>query len=620
MNKAPTRFLILPLALGLLSHSLFAQVIPGSVGLVSPFSPGGFNTIGNASVTGYGSLFSANGNPITFEVDAGAAGQKMDVFSIVYPAAQSSQFSVVFSFINTSQGIPTSFFGVQNNFLNGNPTAQFQSGRQEPTSYTVTGAPNITYTLGIGTDVYSLSVRFWLNTQTNITGGNYYPNGLPITTNAPPNSVASGTPGSTNPPTTSVVSGSTGGGTNTVASTPQASSVPINPATGQVYASNINPSKPLNINAYNASGLIDHVANNQLTSNTDFNNVITVLAFLPTAAQTEQALDQILAEPYASIISVTMESINSFRQACMRAAWSGKKIKLPEDERWSVFTDVGNNQANMTGARDGLANFNYNIFQSILGVEYAVTKDFTTGVVMGYGYDHAGGFEYTSANLYANSVNMALLQKYNPGNFRFVGLMGYSDFQYSSTRQINFGSPAAGFINRQASGRWQSDGLVAALNAGYEQKLGPLVFTPSLLFSYVYQLQQGFTETGANSLNLQVNAAQSSSMILAPGFQIEAPIRLSKTLILTPKAFASWEHDFLANQAQNRQVNASFAAVPEPGSLTVFGVNRGADAVNVEAGLELTVNEKWAVYAGAQYQYWGTDQELGYNGGLRYSW
>ena len=607
MNKPPVRFLLLMVGVGLFGQSLFGQIFPPpGVQIIRPFSPGGFNNIGNASVTGYGSLLWGNGNPITFEVNAGAVGQKMDVLTIDYPAAQGSQFSVVFSFINTSQGIPTSFFGTQNNFLNGNPTAQFQSGRQEPTGFMVTGAPNITYTLGIGTDVYSLSVRFWLNTQNGILSGNYYPNGTPVASNPPASSVVPGGTGT--------ISSSSGG------SAPQVSSVPINPATGQVYASNINPSKPLNINAYNASGLIDHVANNQLTSNTDFNNVITTLAFLPTAAQTEQALDQILAEPYASIISVTMESINNFRQACMRAAWSGKKIKLPEDERWSVFTDVGNNQANMTGARDGLANFNYNIFQSILGVEYALSKDFTTGVVMGYGYDHAGGFQYTGANIYANSVNMALLEKYNPGNFRFAGLMGYSDFQYSSTRQINFGSPTTGFINRQASGRWQSDGLVAALNAGYEQKLGPVVFTPSLLFSYVYQLQQGFTETGANSLNLQVDAAQASSMILAPGFQLESPIRLSKSLILTPKAYASWEHDFLANQAQNREVNASFASVPQPGSLTVFGVNRGADAVNVEAGLELTVNEKWAIYAGAQYQYWGTDREIGYNGGLRYSW
>jgi len=626
MNKSPIRFSILLITAGLFGQSLFGQVIPGSVGLTAPFSPGGFNTIGNASVTGYGSLFSANGNPITFEVDGGAAGQKMDVFSIVYPAAQSSHFSVVFSFINTGQGIPTSFFGTQNNFLNGNPTAQFQSGIWDPTGYTVTGARNISYTIGMGSDVYSLSVRFWLNTQNNIASGSYYPNGAPTPTPAPVIAVSStnsGGVGSTNPPVTSVASSSTSTPTpssGTGGRGAQVASVPINPATGQVYASNINPSKPLNINAYNASGLMDHVANNQLTSNTDFNNVITVLAFLPTAAQTEQALDQILAEPYASIISVTMESINNFRQACIRSAGSGKKVKLPENERWSIFTDVGNTQANMTGTRDGLANFNYNIFQSILGVEYAVTKDFTTGVVMGYGYDRAGGFQYTGANISANSVNMALLEKYNPGKFRFTGLMGYSDFQYSSTRQISFGSPSAGFINRQASGRWQSDGLVAALNAGYEQKLGPVVFTPSLLFSYVYQLQQGFMETGANSLNLQVDAAQANSMILAPGFQLESPIRLSKSLILTPKAYASWEHDFLVNQNQNREVNASFASVPQPGSLTVFGVNRGADAVNVEAGLELTVNEKWAVYAGAQYQYWGTDQELGYNGGLRYSW
>ena len=515
----------------------------------------------------------------------------MDVFSIVYPAAQTSQFSVIFSFINTSQGIPTSFFGQQNNFLNGNPSAQFQSGIWGPLSYSVIGAPNVSYSLGIGTDVYSLSVRFWLNTQNNILGGNYYPNGTPVS------------PASTNP----------------VSTPPPATAVPVNPSTGQIYTSNINPSKQLNLNVYNAAPLIDHTANTQRTSNQDFNYVLSVVALLPTAAQTESSLHQVIAEPYASIMSVTLEALNTFRQACFRAAGAGKHMKLPEDERWSVFTDVGNTQANMTGNNNGLSSFNYNIFQSILGVEYAITKEFSTGVVMGYGFDQAGNFEYNGANLYANNVSVALLEKYNPGQFRFTGLMGYSDFQYTSTRQINFGSPSAGYINRQAQGRWQSDGLVAAIGGGYEQKLGPLVFTPGVLFSYAYQLQQGINETGANSLNLHVDAAQASSMILAPGFQLEAPIPLKKGLILTPKAFASWEHDFLANYNQNRQVTASFANVPEPGSLTVLGMNRGPNAVNVEAGVELTVNQKWAVYAGAQYQYWGADQELGYNAGLKYS-
>jgi uncharacterized protein YhjY with autotransporter beta-barrel domain len=589
MIKRHHFFLFLLLCIEIFSSQLFGQNISPGGNLVSPFSPGGFNNIGNASVSG--GIFDGNGNPMTFEVDGGAAGQKMDVFTLEYPAPLGSQFSVVFSFINTSQGIPTSFFGQQLNFLNGSPQAQFQSGRGEPTSYTVIGAPNVTYSLGIGTDVYSLSVRFWLNTQNNILGGNYYPNGTPVS------------PAATNP----------------VTAPPPATAVPVNPSTGQVYTSSINPSKQLNLNVYNAAPLIDHIANNQLTSNQDFNNVLSIVALLPTAAQTESSFHQVIAEPYASVLSVTLEALNTFRQACFRAAGAGRAIKLPEDERWSVFTDVGNTQANMSDPGNGLSSFNYNIFQSILGVEYAVTKDFSTGLVMGYGFDQVGSFEYNSANLYANNVSVALLEKYNPGKFRFTGLMGYSNFQYTSTRQINFGSPSAGYVNRQAQGRWQSDGLVAAVGAGYEQKLGPVIFTPGLLLSYAYQLQQGIKETGANSLDLQVNAAQASSMILAPGFQLQAPITLKKGLVLTPKAFASWEHDFLADYNQNHQVTASFANVPEPGSLTILGQNRGTDAVNVEAGLELTVNQRWAIYAGAQYQYWGTVQELGYNTGLKYS-
>ena len=224
-------FLIL-FGVGICSSPLSGQNIPyPGAQLTRPFSPGGFNTIGNASVSGYGSLFDGNGLPITFEVDGGASGQKMDVFSIDYPAALGSQFSVVFSFINTTQGIPTSFFGQQINFLNGNPTAQFQSGRQEPTSFALIGAPNVIYALGIGTDVYSLSVRFWLNTQNNILGGNYYPNGIPVPT-APANP--------TTPPR-------------------PATAVPVNPSTGQVYTSSINPSKQLNLNGNYSGSPLKHL-------------------------------------------------------------------------------------------------------------------------------------------------------------------------------------------------------------------------------------------------------------------------------------------------------------------------------------------------------------------------
>jgi autotransporter-associated beta strand protein len=179
MNKRFCLFLFLLLCGGICSNRLSAQDFPYSITLNAPFSPGGFNTIGNASVSGYGSRLWGNGSPMTFEVDGGAAGQRMDVFTMNYPAALGSQFSVVFSFINTTNGIPTSFFGQQLNFLNGNPQAQFQSGRGEPIAYTMTNAPDVTYTLGIGTDVYSLSVRFWLITQNNVLNGKYYPNGIP---------------------------------------------------------------------------------------------------------------------------------------------------------------------------------------------------------------------------------------------------------------------------------------------------------------------------------------------------------------------------------------------------------------------------------------------------------
>ena len=66
-------FLIL-FGVGICSSQLSGQNFPPpGAQLTSPFSPGGFDTIGNASASGYGSVIDGNGLPITFEVDGGAA-------------------------------------------------------------------------------------------------------------------------------------------------------------------------------------------------------------------------------------------------------------------------------------------------------------------------------------------------------------------------------------------------------------------------------------------------------------------------------------------------------------------------------------------------------------------
>ena len=563
-----------------------------------PFSPGGFNNIGSANVT---TLFDPRGGVLTIEVDP-ATPQVVDILTVA-AAWRNSTVHINFSFLNVDHGIPVDFFGRAYNFLNGSPQAQFQSYNY---SYvlTLTGAPNILPVLDMGSDIYSKSVRFWLQTQGNITGGNYYPNGVP------------------KPPAT--------------ATTPT-SSVPKNPATGKPYASNINPSKPLDTNVYRASGLSDHIANNDLTSNKDFNHVLSIVALLPTAAQTESSFHQVIAEPYASMLSVALESMDRFRQAALAGAGTGKLAHIPiakttapdakasiieevEYTHWSIFTDVTNTQANLDGTSNGLSDFNYSILQSILGVEYAFTPTITAGAVFGYGRSSLYNFEYANAGINSNNYSAALFGVYKPGHFTFTGLLGYTSFSYKSTRQIHFGTDQAGYVNRSASADWFANGLTGAVEATYTWSLGPVNFVPEAMLAYARQMQPSFTESGADSLNLHVDASNVNSLIASLGLSVESPIKVTKTIVLTPRIRAAWEHDFLGNDNKDHQINATFANVPEPGSLTVLGQNRGSNQLSLSAALELAVNDRWAFFGGAEWADWSNGTEITYGGGVRYSW
>ena len=581
------------------SVRLSAQTVPFIELSAGPFSPGGFNNIGSATAS---TFFNTRGGVLTIEVDP-STPQVLDYMNS-YAASSNSHFRIDFSFLNMDRGIPTSFFGKQYVCLFGGPQAQFQSGSF---SYdiSVSGAPNITANdvFLIVTPEYSTAFVFSLNTQSNILNDRFYPNGVPVPAATP---------------------------------SPNAS-VPKNPATGKTFASNLNPDKPLNTNVYRASGLSDHIANNDLTSNNDFNNVLSIVALLPTAAQTESSFHQVIAEPYASMLSVALESMDRFRQAALAGAGTGRLprqriVKTPPTDAkqsvieefeitpWSVFTDISNTQADLDGTNSGLSDFNYSILQSILGVEYALTPSVTVGGIFGYGRSTLYNFEFADVDLTSNNFSAALFGTWRPGKFSFTGLLGYTCFSYESTRQIEFGTPQAGYVDRTANAEWVAHGLTGAVEATYTWSVGPVNLIPEAMLATAWQFQPAVTESGANSLDLAIDPSTVGSLIGGLGIAIEVPIKITRSIVLTPKIRAAWEHDFLGDDDQDHEVNASFANVPEPGSLTVLGQNRGSDELSLSGAIEFAVNDRWAFYGGLEWADWTNGTEITDGGGLRCSW
>lgn len=368
------------------------------------------------------------------------------------------------------------------------------------------------------------------------------------------------------------------------------------------------------------------------TSNADFNGVLAVVNALPSQAAVNQSFEQVIAEPYASQVSVGLETLERFRQDALDLALSTQKVTFGsggDSRRWALMLDASNTQASLNGT-GGLASLDYQIFQSTYGLEYRLSSDWRVGGVFGYGTNGLSNYQFSNVTIDADTYSGAVYGLYSPGAaWKIAALAGYTSFQNRSNRPIQFGT-----IDRTAQAQWAANGLTLALTSEYDWVLNParpvpgasqpapqrdaIRFKPRALVSYARYNQGAINESGANSLNLAVNSHSADSLILGLGGTLEVPIRLSRQSRLIPRLSIGYEHDLMGNSNEEHQLTASFAQVPEPGSLTLLGQNRGADALDVALNLEYEASESLSLYADVGGSFWSNGNEISYGGGLRW--
>ncbi|MCT0208189.1 autotransporter outer membrane beta-barrel domain-containing protein [Synechococcus sp. CS-1332] len=399
------------------------------------------------------------------------------------------------------------------------------------------------------------------------------------------------------------------------------------------------------------------------TSNADFNGVLAAVNALPSQAAVNQSFQQVIAEPYASQVSIGLETLERFRQDALELALSTQKVSFgsgagtcpprpPEDERadqpaasgpsapspactgreghrWALLLDASNSKASLRGT-GGLASLDYQIFQSTYGLEYRLSPDWRLGGVFGYGTSGLSNYQFSNVTIDADTYSGAMYSLYTPGpSWKIAALAGYSSFQNRSNRPIQFGT-----IDRTAQARWSGHGFNLALTSEYDWVLNPtrpatgdnppapqrdaLRLKPRALVSYAKYSQGAINETGANSLNLTVNSHTADSLVLGLGGTLEVPIRLSNQSRLIPRLSIGYEYDVMGNADEEHQLTASFAQVPEPGSLTLLGQNRGASALDVGLNVEYEASESLSLYADVGGSFWSNGNEISYGGGLRW--
>jgi len=213
-----------------------------------------------------------------------------------------------------------------------------------------------------------------------------------------------------------------------------------------------------------AGGKLTYLARTSNISSSTYADLLGVLgavSSLGSVSEVDAAWEQLTAEPYASNLSVGLESMNRFRKNALAIALADNKISYTKTEKvkvcvdengnamtasakdqeaskesascktakvkkklpWSLVIDGTNTQASLRGTED-LGSLDYNIFQSTYGVEYALSDQFSIGGVFGYGQNNLYNYEFADTRVNSDTYSGGLYGLYKPSEPATIALLG----------------------------------------------------------------------------------------------------------------------------------------------------------------------------------------------------
>jgi uncharacterized protein with beta-barrel porin domain len=236
--------------------------------------------------------------------------------------------------------------------------------------------------------------------------------------------------------------------------------------------------------------------------------------------------------------------------------------------------------------------------------------------------DHDWGFvgSYSGFNLSTRSPDQSVrADDFQIGNFvrgddgfnyyLLAGSVGIDD--YRSRRHINLGA-----INRTAEGSYTGWQGSAWLERGVTFRNGLFDVQPFVALQYIYLRQNGFTEQGADALNLRVSGIETDSLRNVLGIYACRNFRTSGGQTWCPTVRALWLHEYLDTETS---LNSVFAGTGGA-SFGTRGLNLGRDWAVLGCGLNWLASDRLSLYASYDLQLNAVQTlHLG-SGGLQYVW
>jgi uncharacterized protein with beta-barrel porin domain len=244
----------------------------------------------------------------------------------------------------------------------------------------------------------------------------------------------------------------------------------------------------------------------------------------------------------------------------------------PLDNPWAIYASglyASGRLDGINGAAGYQPGYGFNSYGGMMGTDYRFSDEFAAGVTAGYVSGRAN-FTGLGGQASNNSLLFGAYAATWSGAFHGSLYLGTASDSFTTSRNIpDFGrtataSPSGSEFRLDASGGW-------------DIKEGRALLSPYADFSYAHQHVNGFSESGAGALDLNVGPFGTNSLRTTFGTKLSRKFA-GDGWSLTPSLNAGWEHEFAD---QSRAIDAQFSTGGGAFSVDTADVARDALAAGV---------------------------------------
>ncbi|HEV7544898.1 MAG TPA: autotransporter domain-containing protein, partial [Reyranella sp.] len=332
----------------------------------------------------------------------------------------------------------------------------------------------------------------------------------------------------------------------------------------------------LNPNQYAVGSVLDASAP---SATGDYATVLGTLA-TATAAQGQAFMTAVSGQNYAGFSSSMVQGAQLFMNNFANQTGGGgspvsNRVALAEacdvacdttqPPQWGAWGG-GLGGLGTIGANQPLGTVTYNVGGFAAGLDRLITPTTRLGVTAGYttGTQWVGGFDGVGRT---DTFQTGLYGGYSQDKVYADAIVGYAYGYNQMWRNI----PIPGLGQRTAQGRTGANQFFGQAETGYRVDLGGTAeafVTPFARLQAYTGTQNGFTETGAQSLNLTVAQQTTNSLRSVLGAQLGGAMDLGWREKLAMQFRLGWSHEYADT---GRPVTATLAGAPAL-AFTTYGV------------------------------------------------